>query len=64
MSALTALAVAAPTAHALSGDPPVEQLSPADGATVAARPAGIVVTYTCGLYRKSDFGSPFIDYED
>ncbi len=64
MSALTALAVAAPTAHALSGDPPVEQLSPADGATVAARPAGIVVTYTCGLYRKSDFGSPFIDYGD
>lgn len=39
-------------------------MAPADGATVALSPNGILVTYTCGLYRKSDFGSPFIDYGD
>ncbi len=64
LSALVVGALVAPPAHALPGDPPIEQLAPADGAAVALTPAGILVTYTCGLYRKSDFGSPFIDYGD
>ncbi len=49
LAALLTVAVLAPPAHALSDDPPVEQLSPADGATVALAPNGIIVTYTCGL---------------
>lgn len=60
MAAVAALA-ASPSV-ALPGDPAIEPLTPADGATVPADPAGIPVTFTCPAYLVS--GGPFADRGD
>src|SRR5690349_12016763 len=54
LSALFA-AVASPAA-ALPGDPPIELLDPAPDAIVPASPNGLVVGYTCPVYRYFDDG--------
>jgi hypothetical protein len=54
--------VAAPTAVALPGDPPVASTAPADGATTSVDPDGIPVSSTCPAYRISDAGGGFILY--
>lgn len=60
--ALVAVLIAPCVASALPGDPPIEQLSPADGAIVPANAAGIPVTFTCPAYLVS--GGPFADRGD
>ncbi len=58
--AAVGIALLAPgSAAALPGDAPIQLLSPADGATVAANPAGIDVTYRCPAYRSSSLGDGF-----
>lgn len=44
-------------AVALPGDPQIEAISPADGATVAADPNGVAVVYTCPTYRSFESSS-------
>jgi hypothetical protein len=41
-------------AHAAPGDPPIEVLTPPDGATFAPTEDGIAVTYTCPVYHSYD----------
>jgi len=50
------LAVAAASAHAMPGDPPVVPLAPADAAAVAANADGIGVSFQCPDYRIAVFG--------
>jgi hypothetical protein len=61
--ALLAIPIAllqAATAQALPGDPPPEQLAPADGAGVAVAPDGIPVSFTCPVYGVFESGgTPF-----
>lgn len=45
-------------ASALPGDPPVEALAPADGASVRAGSGGITVAYTCPAYTSDVYGDP------
>lgn len=49
------LGVAA-TAQAMPGDPPIEPLTPADGAVLAPNPDGVLMTFTCPAYRFADAG--------
>jgi hypothetical protein len=49
-------ALAAPAAHALPGDDPITALTPDTGTTVAPDPNGLVVTYTCPVYRSAQIG--------
>ena len=52
--------VAAP-AQALPGDPPIEVLEPADGATLPV--ADVIPTrFTCPVYRQFDYGDGFVRY--
>ncbi len=44
------------SAQALPGDPPIESLSPADGAVLAPNPDGVVITFTCPEYAFADAG--------
>lgn len=46
----------APAAFALPGDPPIEPLTPADGAVLAPDPGGVLVTFTCPEYAFADAG--------
>jgi hypothetical protein len=50
-----ALPAAAP---AMPGDPLPVPLAPADGATVPVDPDGILVSYTCPVYRVNEFNFP------
>jgi hypothetical protein len=61
-----ALLLAFPAAAvALPGDPPVELIAPADGASVTAEPDGIPVEFTCPDYRKfAGSVTLFGDYTD
>jgi hypothetical protein len=52
--------VAAP-AQALPGDPPIEVLEPADGATLPVADA-IATRFTCPVYRQFDYGGGFVQY--
>jgi hypothetical protein len=52
-----ALAVPA-SAAALPGDAAFGPIAPADGAAVPVNPNGIVVTYSCPVYRSADTGFP------
>jgi hypothetical protein len=54
--------LAAASAPALPGDPPLEPLTPADGASLPVDPDGIPVTFTCPVYRTSDAGGGFAAY--
>lgn len=58
--ALALLAVTAPTAAALPGDPGFEVVSPAADAVVDAAPDGLPVTFTCPAYRTIDDGQGFV----
>jgi hypothetical protein len=53
LALLLALLIPA-AAEAAPGDPPIQVLSPADGATAAATEDGIAVTYTCPVYHSFD----------
>jgi hypothetical protein len=44
-------------AHAMPGDPPIEPLTPADGAVLAPDPSGVAVTFTCPTFRFTDDGA-------
>lgn len=46
------LPLGAAPAVALPGDPPIEAISPGDGAIVAANPDGIAVVFTCPTYTS------------
>jgi hypothetical protein len=53
--ALLATLVLTPTAaRAAPGDPPIQVLTPPDGATFAPSADGIAVTYTCPVYHSFD----------
>lgn len=56
------LAVAAPAATALPGDPGFAPLTPADGVTLPTDAGGIPVTFTCPVYRTYDAGGGFAVY--
>ena len=58
MALVAGLTLAAP-AWALPGDPPIESLSPQDGASLPVDPGGIEVTFTCPAYRKAPPTPPF-----
>jgi hypothetical protein len=60
--ALALACVVPATAAALPGDPPVQSLAPADGATASIDPDGIPVSFTCPVYRSYDAGAGFIVY--
>lgn len=53
------LALMSGTASALPGDPPVESVSPADGAVLPINTNGIPVVYTCPVYKVSSAGEGF-----
>lgn len=57
LCASAVLMLEAAPGFALPGDPQIEAVSPADGATVAADPDGIVVVYTCPTYRSFESSS-------
>lgn len=57
LCAAAVLALGTGSARALPEDPQIEAVSPADGATVAADPNGIVVVYTCPTYRSFESSS-------
>jgi hypothetical protein len=57
---LALLAVAAPAAAALPGDPGFQVVSPAADAVVDAAPDGLRVTFTCPAYRTLDDGQGFV----
>jgi hypothetical protein len=64
LALLLVLALAG-SARAMPGDPPVEPLTPADGAEVPANPAGIPVSFRCPDYRIAMYGSlPDIGHYD
>ena len=51
----------APPAQAMPGDPPIEVLEPADGATLPV--ADIIPTrFACPVYRQFDYGGGFVQY--
>lgn len=53
--------LAAAPAHALPGDPPIEALEPADGATLPV--ADVIPTrFTCPVYRQFDYGDGFVQF--
>jgi hypothetical protein len=52
--------VAAPV-QAMPGDPPIEVLEPADGATLPVADI-IPARFTCPVYRQSDAGGGFVQY--
>ncbi len=51
----------APPAQALPGDPPIEPLEPADGATLPVADV-IPARFTCPVYRQFDYGGGFVQY--
>ena len=54
LALLVALLLAPAAAHAAPGDPPIQVLTPPDGATFAPTQEGIAVTYTCPVYHSFD----------
>ncbi len=50
--------VASGSASALPGDPQIEPLAPANGASVSPGADGIDVTYTCPAYVSQTYGDP------
>jgi hypothetical protein len=61
VATLLLVGLTAATAHAMPGDPPIEALEPADGATLPV--ADIIPTrFTCPVYRQFDYGGGFVQY--
>jgi hypothetical protein len=56
------LAVVAPQASAMPGDPPITLLTPAPDAVLPGGAAGLPVTYACPVYRQVDLGDGFAFY--
>jgi len=54
LALLVALLLAPAAAHAAPGDPPIQVLTPPDGAAFAPTEDGIAVTYTCPVYHSFD----------
>jgi hypothetical protein len=57
-----ALAVVAPQAAAMPGDPPIILSAPAADAVLTGGASGIPVTYACPVYRTVDAGGGFALY--
>jgi hypothetical protein len=61
MLVLVLVGLGAAPAQAMPGDPPIEVLEPADGATLPV--ADIIPTrFTCPVYRQFDYGGGFVQY--